>query len=151
MVDSQPIILVKNFHSNHKATLILYDNFQKVFETEAFVGENGITPTKLEGDGKTPMGIFNLGLAFGTHSREETQLHKSIKYITINKSLYWIDDIYSKYYNQLVDITKVKRDWNSAEHLIEYPRQYEYSIEIKANRNNIPGKRKCNFLTLQCR
>ena len=75
------------------------------------------------------------------HSRKEIKLNDNIKYIEINKNLYWVDDIYSKYYNQLVDITKVKKDWSSAEHLIEYPKQYEYAIEIKANSNNLPGKR----------
>lgn len=47
--------------------------------------------------------------------------------------MHWVDDINSKFYNQLIDITKVKKDWNSSEHLIEYPKQYEYAIEIKTN------------------
>ena len=47
--------------------------------------------------------------------------------------MYWIDDSKSKYYNKLVDITKTKKDWNSAEHLIDYPIEYEYLVEIKTN------------------
>lgn len=64
----------------------------------------------------------------------------------ITKDMYWVDDLESKYYNQLVDISKVKRDWNSAEHLIDYPIQYEYLVEIKSNPNNIKGKGSAIFL-----
>ena len=48
--------------------------------------------------------------------------------------------------NDINIITKVKKDWNSSEHLIEYPKQYEYAIEIKTNPKNIPGKGSAIFL-----
>ncbi|MDE5831152.1 MAG: hypothetical protein K2H53_06060 [Clostridia bacterium] len=54
--------------------------------------------------------------------------------------MYWVDDPKSKYYNQLVNIKNIEKDWDSAEHLIDYPVQYEYLIEIKTNPNCIPGK-----------
>lgn len=60
--------------------------------------------------------------------------------------MYWVDDSKSKYYNQLVDISKVEKDWNSAEHLIDYQIQYEYLIEIKTNPNNTPEKGSAIFL-----
>jgi len=60
--------------------------------------------------------------------------------------MYWVDDSKSKYYNQLVNISQVKKDWDSAEHLIDYPIQYEYLIEIKANPNNIAQKGSAIFL-----
>ena len=60
--------------------------------------------------------------------------------------MYYIDDPNSKYYNKLVNITKVKKDWTSAEHLIDFPTQYEYLIEIKSNPNNIPNKGSAIFL-----
>ena len=60
--------------------------------------------------------------------------------------MHWVDDVNSKFYNQLVDITKVRKDWNSSEHLIEYPKQYEYAIEIKTNLRNIPNKGSAIFL-----
>ena len=118
----------------------------KYFKQKHLYGKNGIASNKKEGDGKTPEGVFELGIAFGTHSPKE--IKSNIKYIQINKNLYWVDDVNSKYYNRLVDITKVDKDWNSAEHLMEYPEQYEYAIEIKANAPNIPGKRERNFHTL---
>ena len=35
-------------------------------ETNAYIGINGITSEKKEGDGKTPLGEFELGIAFLT-------------------------------------------------------------------------------------
>ena len=137
---SNQVIKVTNI-SGSKATLDLFDNNVKLFSTKAFIGKNGITNDKREGDGKTPIGKYNLGVAFGTHDNV-----KFSNYIKINENLYWVDDVNSKFYNQLVDITKVKRDWNSSEHLIEYPKQYEYAIEIKTNPKNVPGKGSAIFL-----
>lgn len=140
-VNNKQIIIVNDIRETNKATLTFYDNSKKIFETDAFIGKNGITANKVEADGKTPEGIYQLGLVFGTHDKKDIKLNQNIKYIKINKNLYWVDDIYSKYYNQLVDITKVSKDWKSAEHLIEYPQQYEYAIEIKTNSKNTPEKR----------
>ena len=142
MVDKgnyENLIIVKDNY------LSLYDfkNKSKILETKAFIGKNGLTINKIEGDGKTPKGIFKLGIAFGIH---DIKIDKGIKYIKINENLYWIDDVRSKYYNKLVDITKVNKDWKTGEHLIEYKNQYEYAIEIKTNENNIPGKGSAIFL-----
>lgn len=149
--DNNQIIIVSNLKNATKATLTFYDKNNKILETEAFIGKNGMTNDKKEGDGKTPEGIFDLGVFFGTHNKEDIGLNENVQYIRINKNLYWVDDKHSKYYNQLVDITQVRKDWNTAEHLIEYPKQYEYAIEIKTNSKNIPGNRKCDIFTLQCK
>ncbi len=117
---------------------------KKNIEVNAFIGENGSTLKKHEGDNKTPLGTFKLGLILGTHNPGE--INTKLKYIQITKDMYWIDDINSKYYNTLVNINDTKCDWNSAEHLIEFPVQYEYIIEIKNNPENIPGKGSAIFL-----
>lgn len=124
-----------------KARFSLYENSTIKLQTEAFIGRNGITKDKKEGDGKTPIGEYELGIFLGTH--KEILLEN---YVEIDENLYWVDDVKSKYYNQLVNITKVKKDWKSAEHLIQYPKQYEYAIEIKTNPDNIPGKGSAIFL-----
>lgn len=140
-IGSKQMIIVNNFQKTKQTMLSFYNKNNKVFATKAFIGENGTTINKIEGDRKTPEGRFELGLTFGMHCKEFTGLNQNIAYIQINKNLYWVDDIYSKYYNQLVDIRKVRKDWNSAEHLIVYPTEYEYAIEIKTNPKNIAGKR----------
>lgn len=112
--------------------------------TTAYIGRNGVTNNKKEGDGKTPLGVFELGAVLSTHPNITNTNGQKYMYITPN--MYWVDDSKSKFYNKLVDILEVKKDWNSAEHLIDYLIQYEYLIEIKANPNNIPGKGSAIFL-----
>ena len=137
-IDNKIYVFVKE---NNKGIL----KFSKYdIETTAYIGKNGVTSEKKEGDGKTPIGEFELGIMLGRHLREKNT--NGLKYIQITKDMYWVDDPKSKYYNQLVDISKVERDWNSAENLIDYPIQYEYLIEIKTNPNNIPGKGSAIFL-----
>lgn len=139
ITNSENLIIVNNGF----LSLYNYKSKYKLLKTKGFIGKNGLTIKKKEGDGKTPKGIFKLGIAFGMH---DIKIDKSMKYIKINKNLYWIDDVNSKYYNKLVDITKVEKDWNTAEHLIEYKNQYEYGIEINTNKENIPGKGSAIFL-----
>lgn len=113
-------------------------------EAEAYIGRNGLTNQKEEGDQKTPIGEFELGIILNMHKNGKNK--NNIPYTKITDSMYWVDDVNSKYYNQLVNIEKVEKDWKTAEHLIEYKTQYEYLIEIKTNPNNIPNKGSAIFL-----
>ena len=115
-------------------------------ETIAYLGKNGITSKKKEGDGKTPTGTFELGIILGIFPKKDVAKLTKLEYNQINKNMYWIDDIKSKHYNKLVDVTKIEKDWKSAEHLIEYPEQYEFLVEIKTNPNNISGNGSAIFL-----
>lgn len=130
------------FAKEHNKGLLKFPRYN--IEAPAYIGKNGVTRQKREGDGKTPLGEFELGEILGRYP--SLPKPNKLKYTQITENLYWIDDSKSKYYNQLVDISKVKKDWNSAEHLIDYPIEYEYLIEIKTNPNNIPGKGSAIFL-----
>ena len=137
------IIIVDTKENPSKFTFI---KDKIIFMTDALIGRNGSTLLKKEGDGKTPIGTFELGIVFGTHDKHEIILDESFRYVKINSDLYWVDDIRSKYYNKLVNIKDVKIDWNSAEHLIDYQIQYEYAIEIKTNPENIQGRGSAIFV-----
>lgn len=108
-----------------------------------YIGENGLTNDKREGDKCTPIGLFNLGFAFGTLEQEFTY-----PYYKINENQYWVDDPNSPFYNEWVEVTKETKDfpykymntskevtWNSAEHLIDYPIQYQLAFVIEYNIN----------------
>ena len=69
-------------------------NDEILLATNVLIGKNGVTSSKYEGDGKTPLGTFELGIAFGIHDRDDIKLDNSIEYITINENLYWIDDVH---------------------------------------------------------
>lgn len=113
-------------------------------EVEAYIGKNGLTKNKQEGDKKTPIGEFELGIILNMHKNGINK--NNMQYTKITDNMYWVDDVNSKYYNQLVNIQEVEREFKSAEHLIEYKTQYEYLIEIKTNPNNIPNKGSAIFL-----
>lgn len=134
------IIFVKVFNES-----MGYLKYGKV-ECAAYLGRKGTTKNKVEGDKKTPLGVFELGIAFGMHERNFLKINPSIKYIKITESMYWVDDVNSKYYNQFVDCKTQIENWGHAEHLIDYKKEYEYAIEIKANPNNIPNKGSAIFM-----
>lgn len=108
----------------------------------AYLGRNGVSQSKKENDGTTPAGTYKLGIAFGT----KKMLNTNITYIPIDENYYWVDDEKSKYYNEMVNVLQVEKDWKSAEHLISYKIQYEYAIEIKYNQEKIKGKGSAIFL-----
>lgn len=114
--------------------------------TNAYIGKNGLTREKHEGDKKTPYGLYNLGFAFGL---EEKPKSSEYPYRKLTDNIYWVDDVNSKYYNKWVEIsekstldnytyckTSTKIDWKSAEHLIEYKEQYQYAVVIEYNTIN---------------
>jgi D-alanyl-D-alanine dipeptidase len=74
-------------------------------------------PSKREGDGKAPAGLFRLGAAFGFAPRPEAgrlRLH----YLPLTPSVECVDDPGSTFYNQIVDRERVNAvDWNSSERM----------------------------------
>lgn len=139
------LILVRKSKAKEKAQFSFWvkkdELWEEVIKTEAYVGKNGMTANKIEGDGKTPIGKFGIGIAFGTHEKIG-----KLEYKKINENMYWIDDVSSKCYNQLVEKDTVCHDFRNGEHLIEYPIEYEYAIEIKTNPQNTKGKGSAIFL-----
>lgn len=138
-MNNQKLILETRFN---KHILTMYNNNKIILKSDARIGENGLTNFKQEGDKKTPKGTFKLGKAFGLG--ENICFNK--EYIKLTSNYYWIDDSNSKYYNEMVNILEVKKDWKSAEHLIDFPVQYEYAIEIKYNKNKEKNKGSAIFL-----
>ena len=110
--------IIVNQIGKSKARFEIYNDNKLILKTFALIGQNGITNNKVEGDKKTPIGTFKFGIAFGIHKKSDVEINNSLKYIKLNENLHWVDDVNSSYYNQLVDISKTKRDFNSAEHLL---------------------------------
>ena len=108
------IIIVKN-----KDTLIFDD-----FKFRCCVGKMGITNNKIEGDKKTPSGLFSLGKVF---YRKDRNLKPYTKLDTkiIKKNMVWCNDVKDKeFYNKLADIKKVKK------YEILYRKDYKYDFFI---------------------
>ena len=79
------IIVLKNKH------ILKIDDF----EFKCSVGKKGITKNKIEGDKKTPKGIFGLGPLFYRKDRVKKPFTK-IKSFAIKKNMGWCDDIKDK-------------------------------------------------------
>ena len=111
-------IILKN-----KETL-LYDDF--IFKCS--IGKKGTTSDKIEGDKKTPKGIFSLGPLFYRKDRITNPITK-LERKEIKKSMGWCDDIKSKNYNKLIKIdNKIKH-----EKLFQQKKNYDLIILIKYN------------------
>ena len=140
---------------------VMVDN--KLIKTikNVFVGKNGTTSVDkaIEGDMKTPLGLFNLGVAFGIHD-----LSIDYPYIKIDDGSFWVDDNNSKYYNCFVELGRKvddfgysyifnldEKEFSSAEHLISYKEAYEYAIFIEFNVcNKNHGNNKGSAIFLHC-
>lgn len=141
---NQAIIVVGNGGSY--ATLTLHEKvnglWKEILRTPARVGYNGITNNKHEGDGKTPSGVYSLGQEFGVADNPGAKKN----YLKLNSNYYWVDDSNSRYYNRLVNIRNVNKDWNSAEHLIDNRTAYKYAININYNTDCVKNRGSAIFL-----
>jgi L,D-peptidoglycan transpeptidase YkuD (ErfK/YbiS/YcfS/YnhG family) len=123
--------------------------WKKVFSNiDVIVGKNGITEKKKEGDGKTPVGIYPLGTAFG-NAKKPSGI--KIPYRQTTKYDYWIDDPSSKDYNQWIHYRgNPSTRWKSFERL-NHP-LYKYAVVIRYNENPIiRGKGSAIFLHIWSR
>lgn len=73
---------------------------------------------KVEGDKRSPAGLFSIGTAFGFASPEENA-HLKLDYLQLNSAIEGVDDPASRYYNCIVDNRLVKPDWKSSEKMSE--------------------------------
>ncbi len=96
----------------------------------------GESPTKKEGDGKAPAGVFRLSAVFGQSAAAPARL--AMPYRTLADQVECVDDVRSAHYNELVVRAKVaSADWNSSERMWEEP-LYKWGIVVDHNAGN-PG------------
>ncbi len=127
-------IVVKN-----KETLIFED-----FSFKCCIGKNGITNNKIEGDKKTPKGLFSLGNVYFRKDRNIKPITK-LNSISINKKMGWCNDVGNNKYNKLIRINKKIKH----EKMFRKDYKYDYVIPINYNTKNIKiGKGSAIFIHL---
>ncbi len=129
------IIYLKN-----KQTLIVGE-----FKFKCSIGKRGLIRKKVEGDKKTPVGIFELGDVY--YRKDKIKLPEiKIRSIKIKPQMGWSDDIkFPKKYNKLIKINQNIHH----EKLYRTDGKYDLLIPIKYNSKNvILGKGSCIFLHL---
>tara|TARA_B100000035_G_scaffold313907_1_gene328721 strand:- start:143 stop:637 length:495 start_codon:yes stop_codon:yes gene_type:complete len=122
---------------NHK-TLQVDD-----FKFKCVIGKKGFTRKKLEGDKKTPIGLFDIGDLYYRDDRFKKP-NTSLRTIKIRENMGWCDDILStKYYNKQVNIDKKIKH----EKLFRKDHKYNFILPIKYNyKKPIIGRGSCIFI-----
>lgn len=102
---------------------------QAMDPVEAVIGKNGFAAPgeKREGDGKTPSGLFRLGMAFGYPEEVDTKM----PYRQALDDDIWVDDPDAADYNRWVKKEQTKA--NSYEILKRDDSLYQYAIVIEYN------------------
>ncbi len=113
-------IIIKN-----KETLLIDE-----FKFKCSIGKRGFSKNKIEGDNKTPVGIFDLGYIYYRSDRIQKPKSK-IKICKIKKNMGWCDDPNSRHYNKLIEIKKNLK--SSYEELYRKDSKYDLFILIKYN------------------
>lgn len=149
----QLLIVVTENWASTKGKLVCFEKrlngtWSSVFQEHfpVLLGKNGLAwgigvhPTqkekmKIEGDGRSPAGIFKVGKVYG----ESESLPKGSDYPYHKISEYdaWVDDPKNPFYNQHVKIEKLKDkpDWFESQRMRLGDPAYRWLIEIRHNSN----------------
>lgn len=104
-------------------------------------------PIKQEGDGCSPAGVFQIPFAFGyAPANEATKIR--LRYVPVTDTLAGVDDVNSKYYNQVIDASTVTKDWQSNETMLRPDGLYRWGAFIAHNPRNESGRGSCIFFHL---
>jgi D-alanyl-D-alanine dipeptidase len=102
-------------------------------------------PIKIEGDGKSPAGIFRLSTVFGYAA--QTPPGWKMPYLNLTSSVECVDDARSKFYNRVLDRASVAPDWTSSEQMLRPDGQYRWGMMVDHNADPvIAGAGSCIFL-----
>jgi L,D-peptidoglycan transpeptidase YkuD (ErfK/YbiS/YcfS/YnhG family) len=80
-----------------KKNFLYFDKYR----IKCAIGKRGITHKKLEGDNKTPVGVFKFNSIFYRKDRIK-KIKSSLQKNVIKKNMGWCDDSNSKFYNKLI-------------------------------------------------
>jgi len=117
---------------------LLYDEFK----FKCSIGKNGKTSKKIEGDNKTPKGLYALGPLYYRKDRLP-KLSTKLKKIEIIKNFGWCDDVKSKFYNKPIKTNINVRH----EKLYRNDKKYDLLIPIEYNSKK-PKKNKGSAIFL---
>ena len=145
----QLVVAINNNDSADKAIVVALEKVNKKWRiklgpVQASIGRTGfaLPGEKIEGDGKSPTGIFDLGQLYTYEARVKT----SLPFIQTNSEDKWIDDPNHENYN-----THIRGNTNakSFEHLNLSSIDYKYCMVIEYNTHPVvKGKGSAIFFHL---
>jgi len=101
---------------------------------------------KVEGDKRSPAGIFPLKQTFGRASEHQVK-YMLMPYEKIGPNAQCIEDKTSAYYNQIVfDNTQVVQDWTQDDRMLRKDNLYDWGVFVEVNMDKTPGQGSCIFI-----
>lgn len=142
--DSRQVVLV-TVDGNTRQMVLMDRNDRGLWSVthgpyEVQLGRNGMGK-EAEGDGKSPVGVYRLGSAFGRNGAPDGTRWP---WRETQEGDLFIEDSDSAYYNQFVREDETQQDWDDSSDL--NTRQYDRAIEVRYNPNNIPGLGSAIFI-----
>ncbi len=139
----QLILVTANGYSSRNATIQTFEKdssgkWNRIMNVTGFIGKNGLGKSK-EGDGKTPIGKYTIGTAFGQKGNPGTKL----AWRNITSDDVWVDDSESPLYNSWQSKSATQGQWTSAENM-NHP-LYVYGFVINYNTARTPYKGSAIF------
>ena len=136
---NQIIVVTTNNMSTSYCNIEIYEKndsgeWNNIDSTTGRVGANGLAyiENRVQSTNTTPAGVMSITGAFGVKNNPGTKLD----YIKVNNNMYWDLNSENSTYNRLINYNP----GGDYEHLISYPRQYEYSLITDYNHNQVPNK-----------
>lgn len=134
--NNQLILVTSKGYNTDKAKIETYERNAKgrwirKLSVSGHIGENGFATNKVEGDGKSPIGKYSLGTAFGQKDNPGTKL----PFKSITNDDVWVDDPNSQLYNTWQSKSKTSSHWKSAENMNH--ELYTYGFVINYNTNPV--------------
>ena len=117
--------------------------WRQLMTTPGFIGKYGLGK-QAEGDGMTPVGTFTFNRAFGIAEDPGC----AIAYQQVDADSYWSGDQREGYaYNELVSLRDLPElNTDESEHIVDYPHEYQYCLNISYNAEGTPGLGSAIFL-----
>ena len=144
--DGEMRLGIKCTYDSH-AELTIYEaqngKYKEIFVCDAMIGKNG--PAKhAEGDTKTPLGTWQIGEAMGIKDDPGSLL----PYTKITDEMFWCatGSNGKKYNTLLYKSDDPDNDYSEDEHLMDYPVQYAYLIDLGYNKAGVPYAGNAIFL-----
>lgn len=94
-------------------------------------------PVKVEGDRRSPAGVFAIGAAFGYDAKPPEGT--AIDYLALDPSWRCVDDPSSRFYNRVLSARGIAKDWSSAERMRRDDELYRRGILIGHNAIGVGG------------
>lgn len=106
-------------------------------------------PVKVEGDGRSPAGVFAFGTAFA-YQPENTWQPTRMPMHKVTANTVCVESINSAWYNRIVEENTVAaRDWTSPDRMLRPDGLYRFGLMVEHNAPDIkPGAGSCIFFHL---